>query len=67
MLYKKVHRQYVRQFRIGRKYKFSSYVYEVIEKPYINIRKGYIAAECRVLIIISSGKMYWHDIIWLED
>lgn len=67
MLYKKVHRQYVREWRLGRKYKFSGVVLEVIREPYINIEKGYIAAEYRVLIRISSGKMYRHEIIWLED
>ena len=32
MLYKKIHRQYLRQFRIGRKFKFSD---ETVAKLYI--------------------------------
>lgn len=39
MLYKKIHRQYVKEFRKGRKYKFFS-VWEVIKEPYID--EGYI-------------------------
>lgn len=36
MLYKKVHRQHVREFRVGRKYKFFGRgVHEVTGKPYI--------------------------------
>ena len=36
MLYKKIHRQYLREFRVGMKFKTSSgEVYEVTEKPQI--------------------------------
>ena len=68
MLYKKVHRQYVKEFRRGRKYEFDGKVREVTRKPHINIEEGgYIVAEFRVLIRFSSGEIYQHGMIWLED
>ena len=50
MLYKKIHRQYLRQFRIGRwfKYKYSRTVYEVTSEPHIS--QGCIWLEGYILI-----------------
>lgn len=36
MLYKKIHRQFLREFRVGRKFKYNKVVYEVTEKPHID-------------------------------
>lgn len=77
MLYKKIHRQYVRQFWRGRKYKFFS-VWEVIKEPYID--EGYIkigiskyGVEDKIedtLMSIAGGYSVWHkakDVIeWLN-
>ena len=35
MLYKKVHRQHLREFRKGRKFKYDYHVHEVTKEPYI--------------------------------
>lgn len=35
MLYKKIHRQYVKEFRKGRKFKYNGFVYEVTGEPHI--------------------------------
>ena len=33
MLYKKIHRQYVKEFRVGRKFRFDGKVYKVTTRP----------------------------------
>lgn len=75
MLYKKVHRQYLRQFRKGRKYKFndSNIVGEIIRKPSIDKEYGYIYIRVGGLYLITmtgpgSGKMWHKDdyITWLD-
>lgn len=43
MLYKKIHRQHVREWRLGRKFKFSrgsSAIYRVSREPYIAYIEG---------------------------
>ena len=83
MLYKKVHRQYVRQYRIGRKFKWKfgwlEEVYEVTQKPYIDISKyaiivylkgGFSGVNMRWYLIHFKGK--YLGVIgtgreWLED
>ena len=77
MLYKKVHRQYLREFREGRKFKDNSNIYEVTRKPYINedyiqidVDNGYFGDRCIAVIALYSGKMWYKyksDITWLED
>ena len=67
MLYKKVHRQYIRQFRVGREYKHdsSNVVCEVIKEP--TIGRVAIWLEGYDLIRISSGKIRYKDVfIWLD-
>ena len=72
MLYKKVHRQYLRQFRVGRKFKCYGFVYEITkEKPYIDIKGGSIRIDHWYLILIAitgsgSGQL-WIDVEWVED
>ena len=36
VLYKKVHRQYLREFKKGRKFKYDNKVHEIIKEPYID-------------------------------
>lgn len=43
MLYKKVHRQYLRKFRVGRKFEYNNKVHEIIKEPYIY--KNYICID----------------------
>lgn len=79
MLYKKIHRQYVREFRVGRRFKFndsagmndSSVVYKII-KLYIGMNKKSI--RIRILdskhnndsihVITEKGNL---DELWHED
>lgn len=69
MLYKKVHRQFLRQFWKGRKFRiFGDEVYEVTSKPYIekDYNGNYINIYRWYLISLDSGKMILHNIItWL--
>lgn len=68
MLYKKIHRQYIREFRTGRKYKcmYSGKAYKVAEKPYIKL--GCIWLEGWRLTQFSSGRLCNRDgFEWLED
>ena len=79
MLYKKIHRQFLREFRIGRKFEHKSStggvfgVYEVTGKPYICWR--YIKVneidysdegteDSIVVLNLNSGKIY--EITWLD-
>ena len=79
MLYKKVHRQYLKEWRLGRKYEMYGEVCEVTREPYIAseyavavgelIAGGkYLAASSNILSIGGkySGHM-WKDPKWLED
>ena len=34
MLYKKVHRQYLRQFRVGRRFMYCGFVYKITKGPF---------------------------------
>ena len=36
MLYKKVHRQFVREFKVGREFKCKGHVFKVSKEPYIH-------------------------------
>ena len=73
MLYKKVHRQYLREWRIGRKFKYLGEVYEITkEKPFIDIECGNIRIDHWFLILIlidgeKSGQLWCKDNIeWLD-
>ena len=79
MLYKKVHRQYLREFRIGRKYRIGKDEKIVAKKPYIEgkcIMVFYTIDGrrfCSDQILISiGGRQYtgqiWHkdDITWID-
>ena len=70
MLYKKVHRQHVREFRQGRKYKIydSNIVFVITKKPRID-SFGAIYVQGWCLITITGphlGKMWHYEITWLD-
>ena len=46
MLYKKVHRQYVKEWRIGRKFRFINRVCKITSKPYISYLDKSIRVTC---------------------
>ena len=68
MLYKKIHRQYLKNFRLGRKFKFCGLpeVYEITREPRIGL--CYISTDRWLLIELYSGKMTLHDgyITWID-
>ena len=68
MLYKKFHRQYIRQFRVGRKFKWSpSNKCDVIIREPI-IRRATIWVDGMDLIDFCSGKLRYKGLfLWLED
>lgn len=82
MLYKKIHRQFLREFRVGREFKFFDVleeVYEVTQKPYIDINgiMAYLKGDSsgvnmRWYLIHTSGYYKGRilsngNIAWLED
>lgn len=70
MLYKKIHRQYVKEFRKGRKFKTKYTVSEVIGKPYIEEEGYYIGVDLFNLIFMrgpSKGILIYMGIEWLGD
>ena len=80
MLYKKIHRQYVKEFRMGRRFISATQVEKIVTgKPYINHLKGYICVKCNGLdsdwVVVSmtddysfTGQLWYIDrITWLED
>ena len=83
MLYKKIHRQYLRQFKKGRTFKIDGEVYKVYEEPFIDYPSPIICVKCesmwcyncrRCLIMMADndisyiGKRIGKDkITWLED
>lgn len=46
MLYKKIHRQHLREWRLGRKFKEAGNVYKVTSKPRIRSRLSAIFVGC---------------------
>ena len=76
MLYKKYHRNFVSQFKKGRKYKFSGVVFEITGKPYIcertievdevNIFEEGTYDTYDVIVDLDSGKMIYNYITWLD-
>lgn len=54
MLYKKIHRQFVRQFRVGRRY-WHHDIYEITKKPRINCRGTCILVDGGWPVIYIAG------------
>ena len=70
MLYKKVHRQFLRDFRVGRKYKLhgDEVVREITKKPYIGKQDNCINTDRWFLISFSTGRLIFNkdDFEWLN-
>ena len=75
MLYKKIHRQRLREFwigrefRVGRKFKVGNigkYEYEVISKPFINCPEKSICIRIKKKILGIHVSMNKEDITWLD-
>lgn len=78
MLYKKFHRQYVKEFRLGRKFRYNGgNIFEVTREPCINKYYIYIEIEkklydCNILRLIpltllNKGKLWCKkEIKWLN-
>lgn len=67
MLYKKIHRQYLREWKVGRKFKFDdeNKVREVTEKPYIRLFS--IGTDFLILISFGSGRIMCDgNIEWID-
>lgn len=63
MLYKKIHRQYLREFRMGRKFRYNGEVHEVAGKLYINYSEGYIGVS-----VEYNGPSNWNwSLIVIND
>lgn len=73
MLYKKIHRQFVKQFWVGRRYCIHGDVYEITEKPRINCRGTYIDVNGGWPVIYiagsrCSGKIQYKGTFgWIDD
>ena len=70
MLYKKIHRQYLREFRVGRRFEYRGDIYEITRGPFfLTPRRIWIdrgIGNC-MSILSESGKMQYKEIVWLED
>ena len=72
MLYKKVHRQYLREFRTGRKFKFyddNIINFNVTREPYFVGRMVCIdenRGNCKAVLSILSGRVKNKEIVWLD-
>ena len=56
MLYKKIHRQYLREFRKGRRFKLDGEIYKIIKKPFIDYPFPRICVKCESMWCRSSKK-----------
>lgn len=77
MLYKKVHRQFLREFKKGRKFKVGDDVFKVTGKPYtyidrnlcgavwVWVEKNFSISRYRRLLITTEGQLRGRDIEWL--
>ena len=75
MLYKKIHRQYLREWRLGRKFKLDNgEVYEVTKEPFIDegfqiwlarSKKGFNISTISTPIDFL-GNMYYTKTVWLN-
>ena len=54
MLYKKIHRQYVKEFWKGRRFKIDDEVYKIIKEPFIDYPR--ICVRCESLWCCSCKK-----------
>ena len=69
MLYKKVHRQYLREFRMGRKFRLNDGVkYRIDTKPFIS-SVGCIAVNLLNLTSLFEGSPYsvYLELIYITD
>ena len=71
MLYKKTHRQYLREWRVGRKFKVNGKVYEITkEEPFIEYGSIFVDGWCLIPIGGEySGKVWYkfdYDLEWLN-
>lgn len=56
MLYKKIHRQYLREFRKGKRFKLDDEVYKIIKEPFIDYPSPRICVKCESMWCCSSKK-----------
>ena len=77
MLYKKIHRQYVKEFRVGRKFRDSfGEVYEITQKPQIDrdsiwarmLDISISSTHCQSRLLINAYGRFWLgvNIKWLD-
>ena len=69
MLYKKIHRQHLREWKVGRRFKFEGEVFEIINEPVRDNYDEYIWGDGGDwhLISLKSGRLYHKDgITWLN-
>lgn len=68
MLYKKVHRLHVRDFRVGRKfmYRFGDKIFKITSKPYIDYSEGCISDGCIRIKCDGTVNGTW-DLIVISD
>ena len=78
MLYKKYHRQYVREFRVGRRFRYGSgNIFEITSKPQIDRYYIYIGIDKRLyncnilrltpLTLLGKGRLWGKkEITWLD-
>lgn len=66
MLYKKIHRQFVREWKVRRKFKFDveDKVREVTSKPHIRLFS--IGTDFLILIPFHSGRIMCKNIEWID-
>ena len=67
MLYKKIHRQHFREFKVGRKFRFYGNVYKITEEP--NIKGNCICVDIYNLMFMTGphkGVFRGNHIEWLD-
>ena len=66
MLYKKIHRQYLREFRLCRRFKCEDFgdIYRIISKPYIEARGWWICVE---VMLVNNGRFDHWSVVALTD
>lgn len=76
MLYKKIHRQHLRKWRIGRKFRWYNEVYEITQKPQIDrdsiwarmLDISISSTHCQSRLLINAYGRFWLgvNIKWLD-
>ncbi len=71
MLYKKIHRQYVREFRVGREFEYKHEIFVVTGGPCILSKRIAVAIDSVrslwYIIYLPYGRLrYKNDITWLD-